>query len=60
MTAVEHLDLRERMLQNAVAHVAKIDAAFKPLYASLSDEQKQVADELFGPHHGHHGGHWHR
>jgi len=60
MTAVDRLDLREHMLQNAAAHVAKIDAAFKPLYASLSDEQKQAADELFASHHDHLGGHRHR
>jgi hypothetical protein len=26
-------------------------AAFRPLYAALSDEQKKTADELFGRHH---------
>lgn len=60
MTAVDRLDLHERMLQNAAAHIAKIDAAFKPLYASLSAEQKQAADDLFASHHDRHGGHWHR
>jgi hypothetical protein len=59
MTAVEHLDMRESMLQNAAAHVARINAAFKPLYASLSDEQKQAADELFAWHHDRHGEHRH-
>jgi hypothetical protein len=59
MSAVDRLDMRERMLQNAVAHTGRFDAAFKPLYAALSPEQKQVADELFAGHHGHHG-HWRR
>ena len=31
--------------------------AFKPLYASLSTDQKQAADEMFG-HHGHGHGHF--
>ena len=32
----------------------KLKAAWAPLYASLSDDQKKTADELFEPRGGHH------
>jgi hypothetical protein len=33
---------------------ARLLTAFKPLYASLSPEQQQVANALVGEHHGRH------
>jgi hypothetical protein len=42
------LDRYERMLNMRLEAVRTIRAAFDPLYASLSDEQKKTADELFG------------
>jgi hypothetical protein len=42
------LDRYERMLNARLEAVRTIKAVFEPLYASLTDEQKKTADELFG------------
>jgi len=52
-TAVERLELMQKIGEMRAQHAQRFLAAFKPLYDSLSDEQKKTADELFA-HHGHH------
>jgi LTXXQ motif family protein len=56
-SAIERLERRQQMLADAAKRNNAILTAAKPLYASLSDEQKQTADELLthgGGHHWHH------
>lgn len=47
-SAPARLDRYERMLSARLEAVRIVKASFDPLYASLSDEQKKTADELFG------------
>jgi hypothetical protein len=51
-TAPQRLDAYEKMLNVRLDAVRTMKAAFDPLYASLSDEQKKTADELVGGHMG--------
>jgi predicted secreted Zn-dependent protease len=51
LTMMEH---RQQMLTTASANMGDYIAALKPLYASLSDNQKEIAPEVLG-HHGHDG-----
>lgn len=55
MTALERVDLRAKMAQMHDQAEQQYLAAFRPLYGSLSPDQKKVADELATPHH--HFGH---
>jgi periplasmic protein CpxP/Spy len=50
--AVQRLTLREQFAKVRAENDARLVTAFKPLYASLSSEQQQIANELFIPHHG--------
>jgi Spy/CpxP family protein refolding chaperone len=54
MDAVQRLELREQFAKMRADNDARLLAAFKPLYASLSPEQQQTANQLIGAHH-----HWH-
>ena len=45
-TLPARLDLREQMLSSHLEALKSMRAALDPLYASFSDEQKKVADEL--------------
>jgi protein CpxP len=54
MDAVQRLELREQFARVRVDNNARLLAAFKPLYASLSPEQQQMANQVVGAHH-----HWH-
>jgi periplasmic protein CpxP/Spy len=54
MNAVQRLESREQFTKVRVDNDARLLAAFKPLYASLSPEQQQMANQLVGAHH-----HWH-
>jgi len=54
MGAVQRLELREQFAKVRADNDARLLAAFKPLYASLSPEQQQMANQLVGTHH-----HWH-
>jgi Spy/CpxP family protein refolding chaperone len=54
MDAVQRLELREQLARVRVDNDARLLAAFKPLYASLSPEQQQMANQVVGAHH-----HWH-
>ena len=59
VSAIERLEHRQQRLQEASARTNDILAVAKPLYASFSPEQKQIADKMLvkGDHHGHgHGG----
>ena len=53
--AVQRLELREQFAKVRADNDARPLTAFKPLYASLSPEQQQMANQLVGAHHhGHH------
>jgi len=51
--AVQRLEMREQLAKVRADNTARLTAAFKPLYASLSPEQQQMANQLVGSHH-----HW--
>jgi Spy/CpxP family protein refolding chaperone len=56
-SAVERLEARTRISESRAQQEQRFLAAFKPLYDSLSDDQKRTADELLAPRHhwrGHH------
>lgn len=63
MNAVERLEVRGEFAKVSAENQARLLTALKPLYASLSPDQQQVANALMtrhmGEHHGegHHG--WH-
>jgi hypothetical protein len=46
--------LREQFAKVRAENDARLLAAFKPLYASLSPEQQQMANQLVGAHHDRH------
>ena len=54
MDAVQRLEWREQFAKVRADNDARLLVAFKPLYASLSPEQQQMANQLVGAHH-----HWH-
>ncbi|MBO0738288.1 MAG: Spy/CpxP family protein refolding chaperone [Alphaproteobacteria bacterium] len=54
--AVQRLESREQFAKMRADADARLLTAFKPLYASLSPEQQQMANRLVAAHH--HG--WHR
>jgi hypothetical protein len=54
MDAVQRLELREQFAKVRADNGARLLAAFKPLYAGLSPEQQQMANQLVGARH-----HWH-
>ena len=51
-TLTARLDAQERWLVARLEGTRAMKAAFTPLYASFSDDQKKAADELLGPHMG--------
>jgi hypothetical protein len=57
MDALQRLALREQFAKVRADNDARLLAAFKPLYASLSPEQQQMANTLVAAHHEHHD--WH-
>jgi len=60
-TAIERMERRQTRLAAAAERLNQTLAAAKPLYAALSPEQQQIADELFARRgrggYGHHGRH---
>ena len=52
-SAIERLEAGQRASEARNQEMRQFIAAFRPLYAALSDEQKKTADELFA-HRGHH------
>jgi hypothetical protein len=53
MSAIDRVEQRAKMAQMRDQYEQQYLAAFKPLYASLSADQKKVADDLATPHFGH-------
>ncbi len=60
MNAVERMEVRGQFAQRRAENQARLLTAFKPLYASLSPEQQQVANALMASHAGGHHGWRHR
>jgi hypothetical protein len=59
-SGIERMETRQKFMAAAAAQTARALEAWKPLYAQLSAEQKQVADELLGGRGGRgHSGHRH-
>lgn len=59
-TAMERLQRRQQMLSRASSNMNELVAVAQPLYASFSDDQKKIADDLLdrgARHFGH--GRWH-
>jgi periplasmic protein CpxP/Spy len=54
MDAVQRLTMREQFAKVRAENDARLLTAFKPLYASLSPEQQQIANDLVVLHHGWH------
>jgi protein CpxP len=54
MDAVQRIALRGQFAKVRADNDARLLAAFKPLYTSLSPEQQQVANQLVEAHHGRH------
>jgi periplasmic protein CpxP/Spy len=54
MDAVQRLGVREQFDKIRTENDARLLSAFKPLYASLSPEQQQIANQLLVQHHGWH------
>ena len=54
LDAVQRLTMREQFAKVRAENDARLLTAFKPLYASLSPEQQQIAKDLVVPHHGWH------
>src|SRR5271167_1983220 len=52
--AVQRLTLREQFAKVHAENDARLLTVFKPLYAGLSPEQQQIANDLVVPHHGWH------
>ncbi len=59
MTAVEDLKSYSEIAEAHADGIKKFMAAFEPLYAAMSDEQKKNADAVFAHHGRHHGHHAH-
>lgn len=55
---IDRLDQRQKGAEAMASATGRLKTAWGPLYASLTDEQKKTADELFAPHRGdgHHMG----
>lgn len=48
----DRIDAQERALASKLEGVRALKAAFTPLFATLSDEQKKTAEQLIGPYFG--------
>lgn len=55
LTVIDRMEQRQKLMSNAAANLSDLIAAAQPLYASLSDEQKRLADQFLAPHFGHGG-----
>ena len=58
--AVDHMELRAQFAQVRAENEARLVNAFRPLYASLSAQQQQMANELMSMHAEWHHGRHHR
>jgi hypothetical protein len=62
VSAIERLTRRQTMMAEAASRLNEVLDAAKPLYATLTDDQKKEADALLshgGPRGGHHRPRWH-
>ena len=61
VSAIDRMEFMQKRMAERSVRLSEVVAAAKPLYATLSPEQKQVADEMFarqgrgGHHRGHRG-----
>ena len=55
VNAIDRVEQRAKMAQMRDQQEQQYLAAFRPLYTSLSPDQKKVADDLASPHFGHFG-----
>ena len=61
ISAIDRMEFMQKRMQERSARLSEVISAAKPLYATFSPEQKQVADEMLsrqgrgGHHRGHHG-----
>lgn len=53
-TAIERLETHAKFAEMRAQGTERFLAAFRPLYNSLSDDQKKNADDMMGGHHHHH------
>jgi hypothetical protein len=51
---LDRLDQRQKGAEAMASATSRLKAAWGPLYASLTDDQKKTADELMAPHRGGH------
>ena len=56
LSTIERLERRQRMMTAGAKRLNELITVGKPLYAALNPDQKQIADGLLSPRHGH-GGH---
>jgi hypothetical protein len=56
-SAVDRLQANMQLTQLRIGQDQRFLDAFKPLYASFSPDQKQVADKMLAPHRFGHGRH---
>ena len=54
MDAIQRLTIREQFDKARTENDERLLSAFKPLYANLSPEQQQIANQLLLSHHGWH------
>jgi hypothetical protein len=54
VNVLDRLDQRQKGAEAMASATGRLKAAWGPLYASLSDDQKKTADELMAPHRGGH------
>jgi hypothetical protein len=59
LSAIERLERRQQMMTLRAQRLNELIAAGKPLYATFTPEQKQLADGLLASRHGR-SGHRHR
>jgi periplasmic protein CpxP/Spy len=59
MNAVDRMEIRSQFGKIRAENEARLLTAFRPLYASLSPDQQQVANQLMTHAGWHHGGHHH-
>ena len=58
MDAVQRMEVRGQFAKLRAENDARLLTALRPLYASLSPQQQQMANALMAPHAGWHRG-WH-
>jgi hypothetical protein len=57
--AIARMERQQQRHADALTRLNELLAVERPLYAALTPEQKQIADEVLAPRGGHHGGFGH-